>query len=325
MTEAWNPLGDEEAGTVRARRLKILNGLAKLVVKLETTKFSSFGALGFDLRNQNNPEITITGAWRLSGDNIFMVQRKFHTLPIASSIQELLEWRRQAAYEMCCNALEKDYGPHFVGMRRDNDAASFTTQDATKVGYLELYEAMIEAFLKVAVLGPEEKHFVLMQSDFNPQNILVDEDSNVVGLIDWDCLEAIPRQVGWCSVPHWLLADWSHEWEWPSKSGALAGMMPDEYQYYRDAYCEFLQQVCAGRNKLSDHRFASKSDRYRALLSAHESSEHMEALVCNVMADIFPRSARSIEQLSSRLVMDGIPDAEAKWLQERFEEYFKPL
>lgn len=43
---------------------------------------------------------------------------------------------------------------------------------------------------------------------------------------DWDCLESIPRQIGWCSLPHWLEADWYPDYRWPPDIGAFDTKTP---------------------------------------------------------------------------------------------------
>jgi hypothetical protein len=47
--------------------------------------------------------------------------------------------------------------------------------------------------------------FVLQHTDLDFQNILVDDDGNVTGIIDWDGFMAVPRCVSYASVPEFLI------------------------------------------------------------------------------------------------------------------------
>ncbi|KAH0586969.1 hypothetical protein J132_04506 [Termitomyces sp. J132] len=50
--------------------------------------------------------------------------------------------------------------------------------------------------------------FVLHMPDFNYQNIFVDEEGHVTGLIDWDGTQTSPRQGGYARYPSWITRDW---------------------------------------------------------------------------------------------------------------------
>jgi hypothetical protein len=50
--------------------------------------------------------------------------------------------------------------------------------------------------------------FVLSMPDFNYQNVFVDNDGNVTGLIDWDGMFVGPRQGGYARYPSWITRDW---------------------------------------------------------------------------------------------------------------------
>jgi hypothetical protein len=50
--------------------------------------------------------------------------------------------------------------------------------------------------------------FVLSMPDFNYQNVFVDVDGNVTGLIDWDGIVVGPRQGGYARYPLWITRDW---------------------------------------------------------------------------------------------------------------------
>ncbi|PPQ79714.1 hypothetical protein CVT25_003285 [Psilocybe cyanescens] len=50
--------------------------------------------------------------------------------------------------------------------------------------------------------------FVLSMPDFNYQNVFVDDEGNVTGIIDWDGMIIGPRQGGYARYPSWITRDW---------------------------------------------------------------------------------------------------------------------
>ncbi|KAG6896786.1 hypothetical protein C0992_006059 [Termitomyces sp. T32_za158] len=50
--------------------------------------------------------------------------------------------------------------------------------------------------------------FVLGMPDFSPQNIFVDSEGHVTGLVDWDDINTFPRQGGYARYPPWITRDW---------------------------------------------------------------------------------------------------------------------
>ncbi|KAF6782191.1 hypothetical protein CSOJ01_16020 [Colletotrichum sojae] len=53
----------------------------------------------------------------------------------------------------------------------------------------------------------EHPGFVLCPPDFNYQNIMMDEEDDITGLIDWDLAHTVPRVVGYVSYPSWISRD----------------------------------------------------------------------------------------------------------------------
>lgn len=50
--------------------------------------------------------------------------------------------------------------------------------------------------------------FVLTHPDFDMQNIIVSEDGELQGIIDWDGVAAVPHTIGNMKYPGWLTRDW---------------------------------------------------------------------------------------------------------------------
>jgi hypothetical protein len=76
--------------------------------------------------------------------------------------------------------------------------------------YTELgFHKIIDIILSHPAFNPDPADgFVLQHDDFDLQNILVDSEGNVIGIINWDGSLAMPRCVGHAAVPMFLRNDW---------------------------------------------------------------------------------------------------------------------
>jgi hypothetical protein len=104
----------------------------------------------------------------------------------------------------------------------------------------------------------EQSSFVLGHADLDLQNILVDDDGNVTGILDWDNCKAVPRSIGYASLPLFLRKDWL-----PHFTGTDFPYMSWTLDDYRDFYADaMLKTGC------SDAQFTRKSDMYHAIAAA---------------------------------------------------------
>ena len=102
--------------------------------------------------------------------------------------------------------------------------------------------------------------FVLSHPDFDMQNVLVAQDGTLRGLIDWDGVAAVPREVGAAQYPMWLMNDWiESQYDYNIKEGKPreeAGYdesSPDELSCYRAMYAQFMEQEITLNTKESAH------------------------------------------------------------------------
>ncbi|KAI4689073.1 hypothetical protein J4E81_007790 [Alternaria sp. BMP 2799] len=105
----------------------------------------------------------------------------------------------------------------------------------------------------------ENETFVIRHPDLDLQNILVDDDGNVTGIIDWDNCLAVPRCIGYASLPDFLRRDWNEDF-----SLADSPHMPTwEIQKYADIYADAMAETgCV------DAKYTRKSGMYRAIAGA---------------------------------------------------------
>ncbi|KAH7079944.1 kinase-like domain-containing protein, partial [Paraphoma chrysanthemicola] len=109
-----------------------------------------------------------------------------------------------------------------------------------------------------AATGPET--FTVYHRDLDFQNILVDEDGNITGIIDWDKAFVAPRCIGAAAAPLFLQKDWLPDY---LNNLDCAPHMGWKTHYYREIYAAAL--VEAGN---PDAIFATKSAIYRSAFTA---------------------------------------------------------
>lgn len=107
-----------------------------------------------------------------------------------------------------------------------------------------------------AQLTEQEKPFVLAHPDFDFQNILVEDDGTVCGIIDWDGVATVPHSVGCLRYPLWLTRDWDAHYTDPSGEDYADidhdQNTPEELRCYRAMYAQFIEAALADSNMNSE-------------------------------------------------------------------------
>ncbi|WEW58895.1 hypothetical protein PRK78_004363 [Emydomyces testavorans] len=96
----------------------------------------------------------------------------------------------------------------------------------------------------------QEKGFVLSHPDFDIQNVIVDQDGRLRGLVDWDGVIAVPRCLGNERYPSRLTRDWD-SMKYRYKQDAAPGPnspnnyenSPTELNHYRQIYQTIMESV----------------------------------------------------------------------------------
>ena len=119
--------------------------------------------------------------------------------------------------------------------------------DSPMLAVLQLF---LSALTDSALDGPP---FSLSHPDFDSQNVLVDDDGTITGIIDWDNVDVRPRQGAAAAYPMWLTVDWDplfYGWSKNASPEENAGYdSPAELATYRRAYLDAI--TCASRGKLT--------------------------------------------------------------------------
>lgn len=96
--------------------------------------------------------------------------------------------------------------------------------------------------------------FILAHPDFDTQNLIVSEEGELQGLIDWDGVAALPRTLGNERYPRWLTRDWdpaTYGYQEPMKKGVepegVREDSPESLAYYRGIYDGIMAKHCMER------------------------------------------------------------------------------
>ncbi|KAF2820723.1 hypothetical protein CC86DRAFT_248941, partial [Ophiobolus disseminans] len=98
--------------------------------------------------------------------------------------------------------------------------------------------------------------FVLRHPDLDFQNILVDADGNVTGLLDWDGCTTVPRCAGYASLPSFLTQDWEAKYD-PTESPYMSWQL----DRYRAVYAQAMEETGCPEAK-----YTAKSAMYCAVM-----------------------------------------------------------
>lgn len=160
------------------QKVQVLQDLAAAVVQLDKFRFAACGMPLFDE----------TGKIRAVGPAVFTeCDEGGHAPPLVEAgpfeeVQHFLDWKIDRFAKHTSDEFEREFVASF---------RLFTTwvQEATK----------------------QPESFVLAHRDLGPQNILVNEEGRMCGIIDWEMAAILPECLGNGkngSYPHWLTRDY---------------------------------------------------------------------------------------------------------------------
>ncbi|RYC80709.1 hypothetical protein BFJ63_vAg16406 [Fusarium oxysporum f. sp. narcissi] len=123
--------------------------------------------------------------------------------------------------------------------------------------------------------------FVLCLPDFDSQNVLVDDEGTVTGLIDWDLAQTMPRFVGYARYPGWITRDWDPlMYGWPKM--AESEDSPETLERYRAYYNTELGKALKWQG---DWKFTEKSHIAEAIWIA-TLSHHNRLEICRKFVQV---------------------------------------
>lgn len=281
--EWWSLAGSgplkEDAGvsyepTLEAKRQKILVSIAKTMAKFQDIpSFAEAGMLRFTKDDEDALDPDIGGMYRAKAG--------IHDYD--GSFEHETEWEHQYydSYKKYRRLLQSWWEKNDSGF--DNGALR-----RCFLGMLRVLRTIVE-LNPTATRRPTQaaaEEFVLCPPDFDWQNVMIDDDCNVTGLLDWDYCYTQPSYLGWVSPPLFLQRDWDACKPW---SGAV-GDTPADVARYRKDYAAYLKQA-SGNHPYTAH--TNSAHLWRCLKEALEddSGELLVPFMEKVFAEVLPGMA----------------------------------
>jgi hypothetical protein len=242
LEDAWFPSEHRQK-----KRTVFLQSLAQQMARLQTLSFEKGGMLNFLDNDPNTPEIGPYYSWKSDHKLLELKQEDLSTPACLDCIQPY-----STSKEYFMTSLERMWP-------RIKDAT--LDEDHEHNGRRHIMETILTSkpFDTSTKPGDKKETFVLRHNDLNFQNILCDPTGRVTGIIDWDECRAVPRCVGFSSIPIFLKYDWCPEWD-PSEIH-----MPWENEEYRQIYASAMLKE-TGSN--GDGMYTAKSHMYEAVHAA---------------------------------------------------------
>ncbi|KAK3994854.1 hypothetical protein QBC44DRAFT_235034, partial [Cladorrhinum sp. PSN332] len=133
--------------------------------------------------------------------------------------------------------------------------------------------------------------------------VMVDDDGNLTGIIDWDLVQTVPRCVGYSRYPGWITREWDPlMYGWPKVTFENSPEELGRYrEYYRNALGEALQRS-------GDWEFTGKSHIWEAIwIAALNSVNRLE--ICYKLLE----EAIGVGKATARGTLYDIGTGEADW------------
>jgi len=207
--------------TMIARRTRALDGIASAMAQLGRFTFSTSGSLVFG----DDGEVLSLGPLRKVDNKAMLDRWHIHHDP--------------------------DDAPNYAELPASDDPQAYYTfmldqhqeNIPTSKGVSLLLRQLISWIPQLPGMTP----FVLVHPDFDIQNFIMSEEGNLLGIIDWDGVAAVPRTLGNEGYPGWLTRDWDpamYGWtpsmDQGSEPEGVWEDSPDDLALYRGAYANMM-------------------------------------------------------------------------------------
>ncbi|KAK7523116.1 uncharacterized protein IWZ02DRAFT_377511, partial [Phyllosticta citriasiana] len=163
--------------------------------------------------------------------------------------------------------------------------------------------------------APEsEETYVLAHPDLDWQNVLIDDEGNVTGLIDWGCTRAVSRFQGYAALPLWLGRDYLGCLAPRGRCGSFPERLPNNRAFYAHAMAKEMEGE-------GDCIYTHKSVLFRALEDILKYTKITLEVLGKIIKLVLP--VVDIKSFLTRIGTQGLADPERQHLRAMFQELFR--
>ncbi|UNI22120.1 hypothetical protein JDV02_008040 [Purpureocillium takamizusanense] len=264
------------------------------VYGLDTTSNNEIGAPYLCMSFM--PGKTVSKTWF---DGFSTIPREELRLRILTSLSQTMAQFSRLAFAKMGSVMEDEAGSTFIGPSYDwyeDDDGSLQVKASgpfdSASAYLKHHvvlsskggvwdEAEAKVMHSVLPCLVSRNGFVLCPPDFDSQNVMVDEQGNVTGLIDWDLTQTMPRFLGYARYPSWITRDWDPlMYGWPKMVNSEDS--PEALERYRAYYKKELGRALCWQG---DWEFTEKSHVAEAVWIAG-LNRHNRPAICRKLVQV---------------------------------------
>ncbi|MCJ1276028.1 hypothetical protein MMC21_003833 [Puttea exsequens] len=271
-------------------RCRALETIAAAMVEISQFSYNTSGSLQFDksCRLQSIRDAKTPDPWSISGHEEFCGKAP-SMIPLG--YMTFMQERRQ----------------------------QFENDDVLDNGVSRLRRMLVEQGLKETTTGTATP-FMLFHMDFNLQNIMVEDDGTLCGIIDWDRVSSVPQEIGCLSYPTWLLKDCDPEhYNYNPANGAPlreddnTDDSPAQLQSYRRIYATLIESLfLKATHDIETSRKMSNLTRMSLIMSSLQRADDFPSLEKSIMYHMFDRILDSVCQSSLFNFRQDEPEEEAR-------------
>lgn len=220
-------------------RIRSLHGIAEAMAQLNSLTFSQGGSLQFEDRGN------VVGI----GSSNIVAQYANMRLP---DYDNTMAFCQTGPFSD-----QKDYLLSLLDTRKGKRERGEVEKGAYKLLRLWIAWSLSDAS---TVQG---RSFVLAHPDLDNQNILVNDDGSIAGIIDWDGIAAVPHCIGPQSLPKFLTQDYdpgnyAYDVEADAPKEGYVADSPAQLASYRAMYARFMESYLS----IGDRMNMAKSSRH---------------------------------------------------------------
>lgn len=292
---------DQEISHAKREQIRIrsLHGIAEAMAQLNSLAFSQGGSLLFDAKGD------VVG---IGSSNIVDLEAQYANMRSAD-YDNTMAFRQTGPFKD-----PKAYLLSFLDARKEKGERGIVEQGAYK-----LLRLLIEWSLMDASIVEEKKPFVLTHPDLDSQNILVNDDGSLAGIIDWDWIAAVPHCIGPQSLPKFLTQDYdpgnyAYDVEAGEPMEGCVADSPAELASYRAIYAQFMESHLSNNDRMN----LAKSRRHAARVrkSRKEAADITRRSLITTTLHLAARAPSEMQRLMVHLFDEIEEITAAQWQEE---------